>query len=150
MSVMRTASASLTSRLYSSTESALPLVGRANACSNMRIVRSTPRPQFVKEPFASTTLRGFASQQDRPFSILGVQQIAIGCAERDPLNRLWVDVFGLKPEHSGITIASENVVEDILKVGKGESAVEIDLMTPIDPEKSPKVSKSRSFHPNHP
>lgn len=76
----------------------------------------------------------------RPFKILGVQQIAIGCIERDPLHRLWIDVFGLQVEHGGITIASENVVEDILKVGLGDFAVEIDLMTPIDPEKSPKAS----------
>ncbi len=33
----------------------------------------------------------------------------------------------------------ENVDEDILVVGKGLAEVEIDIMTPIDPTKSPKV-----------
>lgn len=33
---------------------------------------------------------------------------------------------------------TENVCEDILKVGQGVSAVEIDLMEPIDPEKAPR------------
>lgn len=93
----------------------------------------------------STQCRGLSlsvdSKKERPFAILGVQQIAIGCAEREPLNRLWIDVFGLQAEHTGITIETENVVEDILKVGRGKSVVEIDLMTPIDPDKSPKVSR---------
>jgi hypothetical protein len=80
-------------------------------------------------------------QPQRPFAVLGVQQIAIGCAERAPLHRLWTEIFGLEPTQKGITIASENVVEDILSVGRGETAVEIDLMTPIDPEKSPKVRR---------
>lgn len=35
--------------------------------------------------------------------------------------------------------ASENVDEDILKLGVGPYAVEIDLMQPLDPTKSPKV-----------
>ena len=34
---------------------------------------------------------------------------------------------------------SENVDEDILRLGSGPHAVEIDLMQPIDPERSPKV-----------
>lgn len=33
---------------------------------------------------------------------------------------------------------SENVCEDILKLGHGVSAVEIDLMEPIDPQKTPR------------
>jgi len=33
----------------------------------------------------------------------------------------------------------ENVDEDILQVGKGPFAVEVDLMSPLDPERSPKV-----------
>jgi hypothetical protein len=56
-----------------------------------------------------------------------------------------VDVLGIAPTQSNIRIESENVVEDILTIGAGHDdttsccAVEIDLMTPIDPEKSPKV-----------
>ena len=33
----------------------------------------------------------------------------------------------------------ENVDEDILSVGKGLGKIEIDIMAPLDPEKSPKV-----------
>lgn len=33
----------------------------------------------------------------------------------------------------------ENVDEDILLLGKGPLAVELDIMQPINPEKSPKV-----------
>lgn len=36
-------------------------------------------------------------------------------------------------------LQKENVNEDILKVGEGIAAVEIDLMQPIDPNKTPKV-----------
>ena len=75
--------------------------------------------------------------QVRPFTILGVQQVAIGCETRDPLRHLWQDVFGIEPSSSH-TLQAENVQEDILELG----GVEIDLMTPIDPEKSPKVSNN--------
>jgi hypothetical protein len=92
---------------------------------------------------SSSSSSGMDSERPprRPFAVLGVQQIAIGCAERAPLHRLWTEIFGLEPTQTGITIASENVVEDILVVGRGKTAVEIDLMTPIDPEKSPKVKR---------
>lgn len=40
---------------------------------------------------------------------------------------------------SHIAIIQENVDEDILTLGKGAHKVEIDLMQPLDPEKSPKV-----------
>ena len=33
----------------------------------------------------------------------------------------------------------ENVDEDILLLGHGPTAVEVDIMQPLDPEKSPKV-----------
>lgn len=33
---------------------------------------------------------------------------------------------------------SENVCEDILQLGQGVNAVEIDLMEPLDPEKTPR------------
>lgn len=74
----------------------------------------------------------------RPFQILGVQQIAIGGLVRSELETLWFDVFGLS-KHSSHHMPGENVDEDILQVGPAPYAVEIDLMTPIDPEKSPKV-----------
>lgn len=54
---------------------------------------------------------------------------------------MWQDIFGLKAE-STHRLEKENVVEDILEVGAAKSpfVVEIDLMQPIDPNKSPKVS----------
>ncbi len=74
----------------------------------------------------------------RPFTILGVQQIAVGARDKQRLRRLWVDLFGL--ELSGTYRSErENVDEDIAVVGFGAFAVEVDLMQPIDPEKSPKV-----------
>mmetsp|Transcript_16367 Transcript_16367/g.37891 ORF Transcript_16367/g.37891 Transcript_16367/m.37891 type:complete len:190 (-) Transcript_16367:1295-1864(-) len=74
----------------------------------------------------------------RPFKILGVQQVAIGSAEKEPLDKLWKTIFGLEPSATK-KIDSENVQEDILKLGRRPYDVEIDLMTPIDPAKSPKV-----------
>jgi lactoylglutathione lyase len=58
--------------------------------------------------------------------------------EKEPLNTLWKGIFGLEPSATK-TIDSENVEEDIIKLGVRPYEVEIDLMTPIDPNKSPKV-----------
>jgi lactoylglutathione lyase len=74
----------------------------------------------------------------RPFRILGLQQIAIGSVDKERLRNLWVDLLGLtlsgayRSEH-------ENVDEDIAVVGKGAGRVEVDLMQPIDPSKRPAV-----------
>jgi lactoylglutathione lyase len=70
----------------------------------------------------------------RPFRVLGIQQIAIGGPSKAALRRLWVDLLGLTPV-STFRSESENVDEDILTI----AGVEVDLMEPIDPEKSPKV-----------
>ena len=74
----------------------------------------------------------------RPFRILGVQQIAIGGADKTKMRRLWVDMFG-----AGVTKTfqseKENVDEDVLELGEGPRAVEVDLMQPLDPEKKPRV-----------
>ena len=78
------------------------------------------------------------STKTRPFRVLGVQQIAIGGPSKDALRRLWVDLFGLASEGT-FRSEKENVDEDILAVGAGAARVEIDVMQPIDPEKSPKV-----------
>ncbi len=77
----------------------------------------------------------------RPFRILGVQQIAIGGPSKDALRHLWVDLFGLTAKGS-YRSERENVDEDILEI----AGVEIDLMQPIDPEKSPKVHEPRLNH----
>jgi lactoylglutathione lyase len=75
----------------------------------------------------------------RPFQILGIQQVAIGCEEKSPLDALWKDIFGFQASASK-RLEKENVEEDILKVGPSPFEVEVDLMVPIDKDKSPKVS----------
>lgn len=74
----------------------------------------------------------------RPFRVLGVQQLAIGGERKADLRALWVDLLGLEPTGS-FRSERENVDEDILVCGAGPARVEIDLMEPIDPDKSPKV-----------
>jgi lactoylglutathione lyase len=75
---------------------------------------------------------------ERPFKVLGIQQVAIGGLDKNRLRRLWVDTFGLQPEGE-FRSESENVDEDIVALGKGPFRVEIDLMQPLDPEKKPAV-----------
>lgn len=75
---------------------------------------------------------------DRPFRILGVQQIALGHASKAALRALWVEALGV-PVVGTYRSEKENVDEDIAVLGVGPHRVEIDLMQPIDAEKSPKV-----------
>jgi len=75
---------------------------------------------------------------NRPFSVLGVQQIAVGAPDKSALRRLWVDLLGLRVE-GRFRSESENVDEDIAAAGAGAFRVEVDLMQPIDPEKRPRV-----------
>ena len=74
----------------------------------------------------------------RPFKVLGIQQIAIGGPDKQRLRKLWVDMLGLQP---GSTFRSEreNVDEDICALGSGVHKVEVDLMQPLDPDKKPAV-----------
>ncbi len=81
----------------------------------------------------------------RPFRVLGIQQIAIGHPSKAALRTLWVDLLGL-PVTNTFRSERENVDEDILVAGSGHAAVEIDLMEPIDPDKSPKVADPRLNH----
>ncbi|MBE7438452.1 MAG: VOC family protein [Spirochaetales bacterium] len=74
----------------------------------------------------------------RKFHILGIQQIAVGGENKEALGRLWIELLGLKKVNT-FRSEKENVDEDILQMGEGSHAVEIDLMQPIDPEKSPRV-----------
>ena len=84
-------------------------------------------------------------QSDRPFRILGLQQIAIGGPSKDRLRELWVDLFGLSV--SGMFRSErENVDEDICTLGSGPTAVEVDLMQPLDPEKKPAVHQTPLNH----
>lgn len=75
---------------------------------------------------------------ERPFKILGLQQIAIGGESKvDHLN-LWNDIFGIKTVGNFVS-KSENVNEDILSLGSGIAKVEIDIMEPLDINKKPAV-----------
>jgi lactoylglutathione lyase len=75
---------------------------------------------------------------DRPFQILGVQQIAVGGLDKKPMREFWIDTLGLSDE-GNYRSESENVDEDIAVMGAGPFKVEVDLMQPIDPESRPKV-----------
>jgi lactoylglutathione lyase len=75
---------------------------------------------------------------DRPFSVLGIQQIAVGGLDKQSLRKFWVDTLGLDFVGS-YQSESENVDEDILSMGTGAFKVEVDLMQPIDPEGRPRV-----------
>ncbi|MBO9646671.1 MAG: VOC family protein, partial [Pseudacidovorax sp.] len=67
----------------------------------------------------------------RPFKVLGVQQIAIGGTDKQRLATLWVDMLGL--EMTGTFKSDrENVDEDICAIGNGPFKVEVDLMQPLD------------------
>lgn len=81
----------------------------------------------------------------RPFSILGIQQIAVGGASKQKLRGFWVDLLGLKYRDTFVS-ESENVDEDICEMGSGPFAVEVDLMQPLDIEKRPRVDKPALNH----
>lgn len=81
----------------------------------------------------------------RPFKVLGIQQIAIGGLDKTKLAGFWVELLGLEKVHT-FRSEFENVDEDILRIGKGATAVEIDIMQPIDPEKKPKVHEPQLNH----
>lgn len=81
----------------------------------------------------------------RPFRVLGLQQIAIGGLDRGPLRHLWSDLLGVQQVGS-YQSAAENVIEDILRVGPATAPVEIDLMQPLDPAKSPRVHEPALNH----
>lgn len=81
----------------------------------------------------------------RPFKILGVQQIAVGGDSKEKLKKFWVDTLGLQNIGS-FRSEKENVDEDILQMGKGPYAVEVDIMEPVDPNKSPRVNDPKLNH----
>ena len=75
---------------------------------------------------------------ERPFQVLGVQQVAVGSLARDDLRRFWIDTLGLRITGT-FRSESENVDEDIAVAGAGPMQVEVDLMEPIDAEQKPAV-----------
>ena len=82
---------------------------------------------------------------NRPFQVLGIQQIAIGGTDKLRLQTLWVDMLGL--EVTGTYKSErENVDEDICTMGVGPFKVEVDLMQPLDPDKKPAVHTTPLNH----
>ena len=82
---------------------------------------------------------------DKPFRILGIQQVAIGGPDKQRLGALWVDIFGLVRKGS-FSSERENVDEDICALGAGPHAVEVDLMQPLDPAMKPAVHTTPLNH----
>jgi lactoylglutathione lyase len=82
---------------------------------------------------------------NRPFKVLGIQQIAIGGPDKTRLRRLWIDMLGL--EITGNFVSErENVDEDIAAIGSGPFKVEVDLMQPLDADKKPAVHATPLNH----
>ena len=81
----------------------------------------------------------------RPFKVLGIQQIAIGGPDKTRLQKLWVEMLGLEVTGT-FRSERENVDEDICAMGKGAFKVEVDLMQPLDPEKKPAVHATPLNH----
>ena len=120
-------------------------------CIQHRATSISPRilPSLSRSLASSTTSSPPTSTSTttqyhtRPFKILGLQQIAIGSLDKSALSHLWTNILGV-PKVGTYKSTKENVDEDILILGKGENdnplaTVEIDLMTPIDETKTPKV-----------
>jgi lactoylglutathione lyase len=82
---------------------------------------------------------------DRPFKVLGIQQIAVGGLDKDRLRKLWVDTLGLKLS-GNFQSESENVDEDVAVIGSGPFQVEVDLMQPLDPDRKPQVQSPPLNH----
>lgn len=74
---------------------------------------------------------------DRPFRVLGLQQVAIGAPDKSALLKLWIELLGLK-EVTTFESTSENVNETVAEIGKAPFQVEVDLMEPLDPNRKPR------------
>ena len=81
----------------------------------------------------------------RPFKVLGIQQIAIGHEDKSKLQRFWMELMGLHRIGS-YQSEKENVDEDILRMGNGLYATEVDIMQPLDVNKKPAVHEPRLNH----
>jgi len=74
----------------------------------------------------------------RPFRVVGVQQVAVGALDRSRLHRLWVDLLGL-PSRADFRNEIENVDGELVTIGAGPLAVDLNLLEPIDPHRSPRA-----------
>ena len=95
-------------------------------------------PDMMPDSRRFVAARQHRVMTNRPFRVLGLQQIAIGGLDKGALTGLWTGLLGVEKVGDYVS-ESENVDEDILRLGDGPHAVEIDLMQPLDPERSPKV-----------
>ena len=82
---------------------------------------------------------------ERPFKVLGIQQIAVGGPDKSKLATLWVDTLGFNVD-GRYRSEAENVDEIITSIGTGANKVEVDLMEPVDPDKSPRVHSPALNH----
>ena len=82
---------------------------------------------------------------ERPFVVLGIQQVAIGAPDKSRLTRLWIEILGLTLTGS-YRSATENVDEDIVSVGRGRQHFEIDLMQPVEQGAKPRVDEPALNH----
>lgn len=82
---------------------------------------------------------------ERPFKVLGIQQIAVGALDKSRLRTLWIDTLGLTLS-GDYQSEKENVDEDIAVAGSGPLKVEVDLMQPLDPDRKPKVQDPALNH----
>ena len=78
------------------------------------------------------------AESSRPFTILGIQQIAVRGLDMALLRGFWIDTLGLR-DAGTYRSEAENVDEDIAVAGSGPFAVEVDLMQPVDPDARPRV-----------
>lgn len=153
----------------SSSSSSPPTTNSSSSSSNENVIVANPTTSTTTTSSSSSS--GSSSSESntnnsdnnnntntnnsnsRPFRILGLQQIAIGSLTKEPTLHLWTHIFGLPKIGSYISI-QENVNEDILLLGEccdkstttTASAIEIDLMIPIDPTKTPKVHIPSGLH----
>lgn len=81
----------------------------------------------------------------RPFKVLGIQQIAIGGTDKNRMKKLWVEMLGLEVTGT-FRSERENVDEDICAIGSGPFKVEVDLMQPVDIDKKPAVHATPLNH----
>jgi len=81
----------------------------------------------------------------RPFKILGLQQVAIGALNKNEIKILWHDMLGFTFKSNFIS-EKENVDEDIFTIGGGAHPIEFDLMQPLDPDKKPAVHTTPLNH----
>ncbi|HJV71062.1 VOC family protein [Ideonella sp.] len=101
------------------------------------------RPKAGEVPSGDRS--AYSPTEGRAFRILGIQQVAIGGPSKSRLKALWVDMLGLTVKSTFVS-ERENVDEDICALGSGPTAVEVDLMQPLDPERKPAVHTTPLNH----